>query len=206
MRRIIYAHLLAIALFLGAYTLVEGQSGPYSAQIQAALRSITAGSVNVPVGSITGLGTGVATWLATPSTANFFSAVTGETGSGAVVGATSPTLVTPILGAATVSTVTHTPQAVDVNGATTFAITSDHVVLTCDGAETIQTITGGAHGMLLVIEHGDTDCTLDDDDDATAANAIDLTGADTDDVGAVNKVTVLVRGASYWKQVGESDN
>lgn len=51
-----------------------------------------------PAGSITGLGSGVATWLATPSSANLASAVTDETGSGALVFATSPTLVTPILG------------------------------------------------------------------------------------------------------------
>ena len=47
---------------------------------------------------VSGLGTGVATFLATPSTANFAAAVTGETGTGAVVFATSPTLVTPALG------------------------------------------------------------------------------------------------------------
>lgn len=42
-------------------------------------------------------GTGVATFLATPSTANFASAVTGETGSGAVVFGTSPTLSSPTI-------------------------------------------------------------------------------------------------------------
>jgi len=49
---------------------------------------------------VSGLGTGVATFLATPSSANLAAAVTDETGSGALVFATSPTLVTPILGAA----------------------------------------------------------------------------------------------------------
>lgn len=44
------------------------------------------------------LGTGVATFLATPSSANLAAAVTGETGSGALVFGTSPTLVTPALG------------------------------------------------------------------------------------------------------------
>ena len=47
---------------------------------------------------ISGLGTGVATFLATPSSANLAAAVTNETGSGALVFATSPTLVTPVLG------------------------------------------------------------------------------------------------------------
>lgn len=48
--------------------------------------------------NITGLGTGVATFLATPSSANLRSALTDETGTGAAVFATSPTLVTPALG------------------------------------------------------------------------------------------------------------
>jgi hypothetical protein len=47
---------------------------------------------------VSGLGTGVATFLATPSSANLASAVSDETGSGALVFATSPTLVTPALG------------------------------------------------------------------------------------------------------------
>jgi hypothetical protein len=50
---------------------------------------------------ISGLGTGVGTWLATPSSANLLAAVTGETGTGALVFATSPTLVTPVLGTPT---------------------------------------------------------------------------------------------------------
>jgi hypothetical protein len=45
-------------------------------------------------------GPGVATWLATPSSANLAAAVTGETGTGALVFATGPTLVTPNIGAA----------------------------------------------------------------------------------------------------------
>ena len=47
---------------------------------------------------VSGLGTGIATFLATPSSANLISAVTNETGTGALVFATSPTLVTPALG------------------------------------------------------------------------------------------------------------
>jgi hypothetical protein len=47
---------------------------------------------------ITSFGAGVAAWLGTPSSANLITAVTDETGSGALVFATSPTLVTPVLG------------------------------------------------------------------------------------------------------------
>jgi hypothetical protein len=54
---------------------------------------------------LTALGTGVATFLGTPSAVNLKAAVTDDTGSGALVFATSPTLVTPTLGAATATTV-----------------------------------------------------------------------------------------------------
>jgi sugar lactone lactonase YvrE len=47
---------------------------------------------------VSGLGTGVATFLGTPSSANLRSAITDETGTGSLVFATSPTLVTPALG------------------------------------------------------------------------------------------------------------
>ena len=46
---------------------------------------------------ITSFGTGIATWLGTPSSANLASAITDETGSGALVFGTSPTITTPIL-------------------------------------------------------------------------------------------------------------
>ena len=50
---------------------------------------------------VSGLGTGVATFLGTPSSANLISAVSDETGTGALVFANTPTLVTPVIGAAT---------------------------------------------------------------------------------------------------------
>jgi hypothetical protein len=53
----------------------------------------------LPVASgVSGLGSGVSTFLATPSSANLRAALTDETGTGAAVFATSPTLVTPALG------------------------------------------------------------------------------------------------------------
>jgi hypothetical protein len=56
----------------------------------------------LPVGTgVSGLGTGVATFLATPSSANLRAALTDETGTGSAVFATTPTLTTPVIGAAT---------------------------------------------------------------------------------------------------------
>ena len=56
---------------------------------------------------ITSLGTGVATFLGTPSSANLISAITDETGTGSLVFATGPTLVTPNLGTPTSGTLTN---------------------------------------------------------------------------------------------------
>jgi len=56
---------------------------------------------------VSGLAAGVATFLGTPSSANLKTAVTNETGSGALVFATSPTLVTPLLGTPTSGTLTN---------------------------------------------------------------------------------------------------
>lgn len=52
---------------------------------------------SVSISNVTGLGTGVATFLATPSSSNLAAAVTDETGTGALVFGTSPTIATPTL-------------------------------------------------------------------------------------------------------------
>jgi len=50
---------------------------------------------------VSGLAANIATFLATPSSANLAAALTDETGTGAAVFANTPTLVTPVIGAAT---------------------------------------------------------------------------------------------------------
>ena len=68
---------------------------------------------------VSGLGTGVATFLTTPSSANLASAVTDETGTGALVFANSPTLVTPALGtpsSGTATNLTGLPLSTGVTG------------------------------------------------------------------------------------------
>jgi hypothetical protein len=65
-------------------------------------------ATGLPVSTgISGLGAGAATFLATPSSANLAAMLTDETGTGANVFATSPTLVSPILGTPTSGTLTN---------------------------------------------------------------------------------------------------
>lgn len=72
------------------------------------------------VGNISGLGTGVGTFLATPTSANLATAVTDETGSGALVFAASPTLSGTVGGALTFSG-THTLSSALTYGGVTLS-------------------------------------------------------------------------------------
>lgn len=98
---------------------------------------------------VSGLGTGVATFLATPSSANLISAVTDETGTGALVFANTPTLVTPVLGTPTSGTLTNCtglPISTGVSGlgsnVATFLATPSSANL--KSAVTDETGSGGA--------------------------------------------------------------
>lgn len=85
------------------------------------LTSLTLGSA-LPVASggtgVTSLGSGVVTWMQTPSSANLAAAVTDETGSGSLVFATSPTLVTPTLGVATATSLNKVAITAPATGST----------------------------------------------------------------------------------------
>jgi hypothetical protein len=106
--------------------------------------SLTLGAA-LPVASggtgITSFGSGVATFLGTPSSANLAAAVTDETGSGLLVFATSPTLVTPVLG--TPSSGTLSSCTVDGTDAVGFRNTpvnsqsADYTLVLADSGKTI---------------------------------------------------------------------
>jgi hypothetical protein len=65
---------------------------------------------------LSALGTGVATWLGTPSSANLAAAVTDETGSGALVFGTSPTLTTPTIAQIRSASATEPPTLANSSG------------------------------------------------------------------------------------------
>lgn len=89
---------------------------------------------------VSGLGTNVATFLATPSSANLASAVTDETGTGALVFANTPTLTTPNIGAAT-------GTSVNLSGAGTFGGN----LTVSGGTGTIDATSGTASATLNLV-------------------------------------------------------
>jgi hypothetical protein len=80
---------------------------------------------------VSGLGTGIATFLATPSSANLASAVTDETGTGALVFAGSPTF-TGTANFASIATTGNVTVAGDLNVAGTASFTNTTSVLVAD--------------------------------------------------------------------------
>jgi hypothetical protein len=121
-------------------------SGNFSAGIITA----TTFSGNLALSNITGLGTNVSTFLATPSSSNLASAVTNETGSGSLVFATSPTLVTPVLGAATATSVV-VGSAVTITSSGINAITGIITASTIElGNASDTTISRAAAGRIAV--------------------------------------------------------
>lgn len=98
---------------------------------------------------ISGLAANIATFLATPSSSNLASAITNETGSGSLVFATSPTLVTPVLGTPSSGTLTNCtglPIANVVGDAAT-ALSVGSINL---GHATDTTITRSGAGMIAI--------------------------------------------------------
>lgn len=90
--------------FVTTLATVNSNVGTFGSATQAPVvtvngKGLTTAASNVTVtpavGSITGLATGVGTFLATPTSANLAAAVTNETGTGNLVFSTSPALTTP---------------------------------------------------------------------------------------------------------------
>lgn len=130
---------------------------------------------------VSGLGSNVATFLATPSSANLASAVTDETGSGSLVFATSPTLVTPNLGtpsAATLTNATGLPISTGVSGLGTGVATALAVNTGSAGAF-VPTTGSGASGTWGISITGNA---------ATATSATSATTATNLAGGAAYKI------------------
>jgi hypothetical protein len=110
----------------GTGALVFANTPTFVTPILGTPQSVTlTNATGLPVATgISGLGTGVATFLATPSSSNLAAAVTDETGSGALVFGTSPAITTSLTtGSTTFALVNTTATTVNFAGdATTVSI------------------------------------------------------------------------------------
>jgi hypothetical protein len=101
---------------------------------------------------ISSFGTGVATWLGTPSSANLAAAVTGETGSGALVFGTAPTISNP-----TVTNYVETPYSATPTSTITLDLANGTVqIITLGGNVTITmpTATSGKSFVMMLKQDG----------------------------------------------------
>lgn len=108
----------ALAKLAGVATgnaLISGGVGTAPSWGKIGLTTHVSGTLPVANGGtgITSLGSGIATWLGTPSSANLAAAITDETGSGALVFANSPTF-TGTITAATINASTINSTGADV--------------------------------------------------------------------------------------------
>ena len=167
---------------------------------------------------VSGLAANVATFLATPSSANLAAVLTDETGTGANVFANTPTLVTPILGTPTSGTLTSCtglPLTTGVTGALPVAnggtgasatvqslsgpgavnITSLATAFTSTAAGNALTLADGAQGQLKTVIYvaeaagGDTGV-------LTPANLGSATTITFNAVG--DSVTLQFAGTDWW--------
>lgn len=131
---------LAVAVgSAGAFTTFNGAGGTPSS-----LTLTNATGLPISTG-VSGLGSGVATFLATPSSANFASCVTDETGTGALVFANSPTLVTPALGTPSALVLTNATGLPIAGGGTGSATAADaRTALAVVGLTDLAASTGAA--------------------------------------------------------------
>ena len=146
-------------------------------------------ATGLPISSgVSGLGSGIATFLATPSSSNFASAVTGETGTGGVVFDTSPTIVTPTIAATGWTNANHAHTATNSGGQITEASISDLQSYLLNVVEdTTPQLGADLDANAFDIQFDDADGIHDSNDNeqlifqltASAVNYIEITNAAT---------------------------
>jgi len=160
---------------------------------------------------VSGLGTGVATFLATPSSANLISAITDETGTGALVFANTPTLVTPTIGVATATSVNKVAITAPATSATltladgsTLATSGAYgVTLTATGTTSLTLPTSGTLATQAYVDGVATGLDVKASVRAATTANITLSGTQTiDGVAVIAGNRVLVKNQSTASQNG----
>lgn len=146
---------------------------------------------------ISGLGTGVATFLATPSSANLATAVTDETGSGALVFATSPSLTTPTLGVASATSINFGQDALNYYDEGSF---TPNLTLVGGAGNTVPVYTTNMGRYLRIGRRIFVDYYLigdgGDDGAGTGALTLDLPVAGAASGGAILGIGYIINGGA----------
>jgi hypothetical protein len=163
---------------------------------------------------ISSLAANVATFLATPSSANLAAALTDETGTGANVFANTPTLIAPILGTPTSGTVTNLTGTASINingtvGATT-ATTGAFTTLSASGTTTLSgnqiiSVTDNSNAALRIAQLGSGNALLVEDSANPDVSPFVIDANGNIVVGSTTPLTNLaVSGAPKFQVIGGS--
>ena len=134
-----------------------GQVGQFTVDAKGRITSASAVAITpAAIGalSLSSLGANVATFLATPSSANLAAALTDETGSGAVVFATGPTIATPTISTPTINGYIEGNSDIGVVGASATLSIANSTVLTAtltSGTATTFTMPAVAAGKAFTL-------------------------------------------------------
>ena len=152
----------------------------------------------LPVSGVSGLGSNVATFLATPSSANLAAALTDETGTGANVFANTPTLVTPILGTPTSGNLSNCTVdgtnpvgfrnvPISSNSTNTLVVGDVGKVLSVTAGQTVPNSTFAAGDVVVIFNNSSSSITL-----TMSITTAYIAGTDTDK----NTMTLATRGVA----------
>jgi hypothetical protein len=188
------AHGVLLGQGTSAVTTLDGSAGNSSLPLISQGASLDPVYSTIGFTAISGWGAGVTTFLGTPSSANLASAITDETGSGALVFGTSPSLTTPALGVAT-------GTSLALNGATlgsnklavsgTTALVGDAVVTSSSGTALTVGPNGASSPVLTIDGSAGSGVTGLKIAGSATGGTVNLLTTDT---GANNNLTINAKG------------